>query len=153
TCHISGYGRTGSLRERKAYDMLVQAETGIMSLTGSPEQAARVGVSIADVGTGIYAAVLTLGGLLGRTRDDQGTYLDVAMYDATLEFAGPMLISFLNAGVLYPRLPDRHHAIAPYGVFQCSDGSELLVAIQTDAEWRVFAARMLGSPELGDDPR
>jgi formyl-CoA transferase len=152
-CAISGYGETGDFRDRKAYDMLIQAEAGVMSLTGSEEQPTRVGVSIADVGTGIYAAALVAGALVGRVRDGMGAYLDVAMFDATVEFAGPMLLSYLNADVIYPRLPDRHHAIAPYGVFRCADGARLLVAVQNDAEWRVFAKRVIGRPELADDPR
>jgi itaconate CoA-transferase len=153
TCSISGYGTSGGFRDRKAYDMLMQAEAGVMSLTGAPEQPARVGVSIADVGTGIYAAALVLGALVGRMRESRGAFLDVAMFDATVEFAGPMLISYLNAGIVYPRLPDRHHAIAPYGVFRCADGARLLVAVQNDAEWRAFAHRAIGRPELADDPR
>jgi itaconate CoA-transferase len=153
TCSISGYGAAGAFRDRKAYDMLMQAEAGVMSLTGSPEQPARVGVSISDVATGIYAAALILGALVGRRREQRGAYLDVAMFDATVEFAGPMLISYLNAGIIYPRLPDRHHAIAPYGVFRCADGARLLVAVHNDAEWRSFADRVIGRPELADDVR
>src|SRR4051812_28004865 len=152
-CAISGYGTTGPFRDRKAYDMLVQAEAGVMSLTGSSEQPTRVGVSIADVGTGIYAAALALGAVVGRLREDRGAYIDVAMFDATVEFAGPMLVSFLNAGLIYPRLPDRHHAISPYGIFSCADGARLLVAVQNDAEWAVFADRVIGRPELAQDPR
>ena len=88
-----------------------------MSLTGTPEQACRVGVSICDVSTGIYAAVLVLAAL--RERDDGvGRRLDVAMLDVATEFSAPMLLSFANAGVVYPRLADQHHAIAPYGVFE-----------------------------------
>ena len=153
TCSITGYGAKGSFRDRKAYDMLVQAEAGVMSLTGTPEQPSRVGVSIADVGTGIYAAALVLGALVGRLREERGAYLDVAMFDATVEFAGPMLLSFLNAGLIYPRLPDRHHAIAPYGIFECADGTRLLVAVQNDAEWRSFGERIIGRLDLADDPR
>jgi itaconate CoA-transferase len=153
TCSISGYGATGPFRDRKAYDMLVQAEAGVMSLTGSPEQPTRVGVSITDVGTGIYAAALILGALFGRRRENRGAYLDVAMFDATVEFAGPMLVSFLNRGLIYPRFPDRHHAISPYGIFRCLDGGRLLVAVQNDLEWRVFADRVIGRPELADDAR
>lgn len=152
-CSISGYGEHGSFRERKAYDMLVQAESGVMSLTGSEDQPARVGVSISDVSTGIYAAALVLGAVVGRLRQDRGAYLDVAMFDATVEFAGPMLISYLNAGIVYPRIPDRHHAIAPYGVFRCAGGDRVLVAVHNDAEWRRVADRLLGQPELADDPR
>ena len=153
TCSISGYGERGAFRERKAYDMLVQAESGIMSLTGSEDQPTRAGVSIADVSTGIYAAALVLGAVVGRLRQERGAYLDVAMFDATIEFAGPMLISYLNAGIVYPRLPDRHHAIAPYGVFRCAGGDRLLVAVHNDAEWRRVADRLLGRAELADDPR
>jgi itaconate CoA-transferase len=153
TCSISGYGATGPFRDRKAYDMLVQAEAGVMSLTGSPDQPTRVGVSITDVGTGIYAAALVLGALVGRLREGRGAYLDVAMFDATVEFAGPMLVSFLNAGLIYPRLPDRHHAISPYGIFRCADGARLLVAVQNDTEWRVFADRVIERPELAEDVR
>src|SRR5581483_1304612 len=120
SCQITGYGATGAFRDRKAYDMLMQAEAGVMSLTGTPEQPARAGVSISDVGTGIDAA---------------------------------MLISYLNAGVVYPRLPDRHHAIAPYGVFHCADGRSVLVAVEHDSDWRVFAEAVLDRPELADDPR
>lgn len=153
TCQISGYGREGTFRDRKAYDMLVQAEAGVMSLTGTPDQPTRAGVSISDVGTGLYAAALVLAGLLGRSRDGHGRHLDVAMYDATIEFAGPMLVSFLNAGLVYPRIPDRHHAIAPYGVFRCADDALVLLAIEHDAEWRRFAETLLRRPELGSDPR
>jgi crotonobetainyl-CoA:carnitine CoA-transferase CaiB-like acyl-CoA transferase len=153
TCQISGYGRTGTLRDRKAYDMLVQAEAGVMSLTGSPETPSRAGVSVADVGTGIYAAVLVLAGLLGRMKDGHGRHLDVAMYDATVEFAAPMLLSYLNAGVIYPRLPDRHHAISPYGVFRCADGAAVLLAIEHDDEWQRFVSLFAGQPELAKDPR
>jgi itaconate CoA-transferase len=154
-CHITGYGVDGPFRDRKAYDMLVQAEAGIMSVTGTGEQPTRVGVSIADVGTGIYAAALTLGALLGRLRGrtGEGIHLDIAMHDAMTEYVAPMLVSYLNAGVVYPRLPDHHHAIAPYGVFRCADGGRLLIAVQTDAEWRIFAADALGRPELANDPR
>ena len=73
--------------------------------------------------------------------------------DTTLEFAAPMLLSYLNAGVVYPRMPDRHHAIAPYGIFRCRDGSLVLLAVEQDGEWRRFAEAVLGRPELADDPR
>ena len=75
------------------------------------------------------------------------------MFDATVEFAGPMLISFLNAGVIYPRVPDRHHAITPYGVFECADEERVLLAVERDSEWQDVAAHLLGDPGLGDDPR
>jgi itaconate CoA-transferase len=152
-CDISGYGNATPLRERKAYDMLVQAESGVMSMTGTPEQPMRTGVSVCDVSTGIYAAVLILAALTERSASGQGRRLDVAMFDATLEFLGPMLLSYLNAGVVYPRLPDRHHAIAPYGAFRCRDGLVILLAIEQDAEWGLFASEVLERPDLAEDGR
>ena len=152
-CQISGYGHDGPSRDRKAYDMLVQGEAGFMSLTGTPEQACRVGVSICDVSTGIYAATLVLAALRERDLRGVGRRLDVAMLDVATEFAAPMLLSFANAGVIYPRLADQHHAIAPYGVFETADGREILIAIHQDAEWRRLCEVLIEQPELGADAR
>lgn len=152
-CQISGYGAEGPAMARKAYDMLVQAEAGVMSLTGTPEQPMRVGVSISDVSTGIYAALLVIAALLERQRSGAGRHLDVAMIDVTAEFMGPMLMSYLNAGVEYPRLPDSHHAIAPYGVFACGDGERVLIAIEQNAEWLRLCNDVLGEPALADEGR
>lgn len=151
-CQISGYGAKTPLRDRKAYDMLIQAESGIMSLTGTAETPTRVGVSICDVATGLYAAILVLGALRRQEQTDSGGHLDVAMFDVGLEFIGPMLTSFVNAGVEYERLAQHHHGIAPYGVFACSDGAVML-AVEQDAEWKSFATEVIGAPELADDPR
>jgi itaconate CoA-transferase len=152
-CQISGYGADGPAMTRKAYDMLVQAETGVMSLTGTPEQPMRVGVSISDVSTGIYAALLVLAALLERRQTGVGRHLDVAMIDVTAEFMGPMLTSFLNAGVVYPRIPDAHHAIAPYGIFACADDERILIAIEQDAEWQRLCHDVLGDPCLAGEAR
>jgi itaconate CoA-transferase len=153
SCQISGYGASGSLRDRKAYDMLVQAESGIMSLTGTPAQPSRAGVSVCDVGTGMYAATLVLGALIEQRQTGRGRRLDVAMMDAALEFVAPMLISYANAGVLYERVPQRHHAIAPYGVFHCRDGEGVLIAVEQNREWGLMCERLLGDARLADDPR
>lgn len=153
SCQISGYGATGPFSARKAYDMLVQAESGIMSLTGSQEEPSRVGVSLCDVGTGIYAATLVLGALLEQRRTGRGRRLDVTMMDTSLEFVAPMLVSYVNGGVVYPRIPQRHHAIAPYGVYVCGDGAALLIAVEQDREWRLVCEHLLGRAELADDPR
>jgi itaconate CoA-transferase len=151
-CQITGYG-TGAYGSRKAYDMLVQAEAGMMSLTGTPDQPTRSGVSVCDVSTGIYAAVLVLAALRERDLTGRGRYLEVAMFDAASEFIAPMLVSFANSGVVYPRIPDRHHAIAPYGAFECSDGRRLLLAVEQDREWALLCDRFIQDAELGDDPR
>ncbi len=153
SCQISGYGAGGALRDRKAYDMLVQAESGIMSMTGRPDEPTRVGVSLCDIGTGIYAAALILGAVVEQRRTGAGRRLDVSMMDTAIELAGPMLVSYANAGVVYERLPQRHHAIAPYGVFLCSGGAAILLAVEQDAEWRLLCEHLLSDPSLGDDPR
>ncbi len=151
SCHISGYGADGPYAGRKAYDMLIQAEAGVMSLTGTLEQPMRVGVSIADVATGIYSAVTILGSLLGREKSGTGAALDIAMFDVAAEFLGPMLTSYLNSGVTYTRAPDQHHAIAPYGVFACAD-ERVLLAVEHDDEWLRFCADVIERPDLGADP-
>lgn len=151
-CQISGYGNDTALRDRKAYDMLVQAESGIMSLTGTREVPMRVGVSICDVATGLYAAILVLGALHRRATTGQGAFLDVAMFDVGIEFIGPMLTSFANAGVEYPRIGQHHHAIAPYGVFECADG-HLVLAVEQDAEWARLCETVLGDGSLAVSPR
>jgi crotonobetainyl-CoA:carnitine CoA-transferase CaiB-like acyl-CoA transferase len=153
-CQISGYGNTESThRNRKAYDMLIQAESGIMSVTGTPETPCRVGVSICDVSTGLYAVALILAAIQQRTRTGRGTRLDVGMLDVALEFLAPMLISYLNAGVVYPRLASSHHAVAPYGVFTCSDSAQIVLAVESEPEWHAFCADVLGNEALADDPR
>lgn len=152
-CQISGYGADGPASGRKAYDMLIQAEAGVMSLTGTEDQPTRVGVSISDVTTGIYSALLVLAALREREHSGRGRHLDVAMFDVTLEFLGPMLTSYLNAGVMYPRIPDQHHAIAPYGAFTCSDGQRIMIAIEQNAEWTRFCRDVLGDAALAAEPR
>lgn len=154
SCQISGYGAvSASAGERKAYDMLVQAESGIMSLTGTSDDVCRVGVSICDVATGIYAALLILAAVQARHRTGHGAQIDLGMFDVALEFVGPMLTSYMNSGVEYSRSSARHHAIAPYGVFACGDGQQIVLAIEQDSEWRAFCNSVLGDAELGADPR
>ena len=152
-CHISGYGSSGALRDRKAYDMLVQAEAGLMSVTGTDEQPMRTGVSICDVGTGIYAATLVLGALLDQRESGRGRRIELAMFDLAAELLAPMLISFANAGISYPRLPDRHPAIAPYGAYRCAGGEQVLIAVEQQREWRLVCEHLLGEPALADAER
>jgi itaconate CoA-transferase len=153
SCHLSGYGSTGATRDRKAYDMLIQAEAGVMSLTGTPDRPMRVGVSIADVSAGLYSALSILAALLEKRQTGRVRTLDVAMFDVVLEFLGPMLVSFLNAGKIFERTPDQHHAIAPYGVFTAGDGMRVLIAVEQDSEWERFCVDVLEAPELAADPR
>ena len=152
-CQISGYGAATSQRDRKAYDMLLQAESGLMSLTGPPDTPARIGVAIADVATGIYAATLVLAALHHRRTTGHGHTIDLAMLDVLAEFAAPMLLSHLNADITYPRSLDHHHAIAPYGAFPTADGTRLLIACHQDAEWARLCDGLLHQPDLATDAR
>ena len=150
-CQVTGYGSTGPARDRKAYDMLLQAETGILGLTGDADGPARLGVSVCDIGTGLYAATLILAALFERSRTGEGRFIDLSMFEAMSEFTGPNLTAFANAGVRYERNRLRHHSIVPYGIFASSDGF-LAIAIEHDAEWRVFCAQVLDRPDLAADP-
>jgi crotonobetainyl-CoA:carnitine CoA-transferase CaiB-like acyl-CoA transferase len=144
-CHITGYGTKGESRNRKAYDLLLQAETGLLSLTGDELGPARIGVSVADIGTGLYAAILILGALLERP--ETGRFIDLSMFHAMTEFAGPNLTAFANSGVEYERRRLRHHNIVPYGIYECSDG-HIAIAVEHDKEWMILCREVLGRPDL-----
>jgi formyl-CoA transferase len=151
-CSISGYGDEGPYRDRKAYDMLIQAESGLASVTGGPEAPARVGVSVVDICTGMNAYEAILEALIARGRSGAGTDIRVSMFDSMMEWmAVPML--YTEYGMPPQRLGLTHPALAPYGVFETADAVPILISIQNDREWQVFCAKVLGRPELGRDPR
>ena len=151
TCSISGYGEDGPYAQRKAYDLLIQAEAGVASITGSPEAPARVGVSIADIGAGMNAYQAILEALIARARSGEGTAISISMFDAMAEWMAPPLIQ--QEGGLPPRrIGLAHTSIAPYGVFKTADGADILIAIQSEREWRVLAQEVLGDQELAGDP-
>jgi itaconate CoA-transferase len=151
-CSISGYGETGPMAERKAYDLLVQAESGLASITGGPSEAARVGFSIVDIATGATAHQAVLEALYGRTVTGQGTHIRLSMFDTIVEW---MAVPFLHAA--HGRPPKRiglaHPSIAPYGVFPSKDGKPILISIQNEREWVVLCEQVLGDPALPRDPR
>jgi formyl-CoA transferase len=151
-CSISGYGDEGPYRERKAYDLLIQAESGISSITGGPEAPARVGVSLVDIGTGLYAYEAILEALIRRGRTGEGADVRVAMFDAMMEWMAVPLL-FGEHGEPPKRMGLTHFSVAPYGVFQTRDGHPILISIQNDREWVVLCQRVLDRPELGSDPR
>jgi itaconate CoA-transferase len=151
-CGISGYGPDGPYRDKKAYDMLVQAESGVVAVTGSPDAPAKVGVSIADISSGFYAYSSILAALLHRTRTGRGDRIDISMLECLTEWMTPALYTWRGTGVAPARVGVRHNMIVPYGAYACADGVVLL-AIQTDREWRRFCARVMGAPSLADDPR
>ena len=151
-CAITGYGDEGPFRERKAYDLLVQAESGLASLTGGPEAPARVGVSLVDIGTGLHAYDAILEALIARGRSGQGAAIRVSMFDAMMEWMTVPLL-FAEHGEPPRRSGLSHPSLAPYGVFTTGDGVPILISIQNDREWLGFCNKVLGRPELGTDPR
>jgi itaconate CoA-transferase len=150
-CSISGYGETGPYAARKAYDLLIQAESGLASVTGGPEAPARVGVSVVDVAAGLNAYQAVLEALIARGRTGQGAVLSVSMFDAMAEWMTVPLLQ-QEGGQPPRRLGLAHPSIAPYGVFSTRDGVDVLISIQNDREWRVLAEKVLGDKALAADP-
>jgi itaconate CoA-transferase len=151
-CSISGYGDDGPYRDRKAYDLLIQAESGLASITGGPESPARVGVSLVDIGTGLHAYEAILEALIARGRTGQGADIRVSMFDAMMEWMAIPLL-FGEHGDPPKRMGLTHFSVAPYGVFPTQDGNPILISVQNDREWAIFCTKVLGRPELATDPR
>lgn len=151
-CGISGYGADGPYRDKKAYDMLIQAEAGIISLTGTPDAPAKVGVSIADIAAGLYAYSSILAALLMRERTGVGEHIDISMLECLTEWMMPPIHIWQGTGKTPKRAGMRHNMIMPYGVFPCQDGA-VNFAIQNDREWARFCDGVLQRPELAQDAR
>ncbi len=152
-CEISGYGSTGPYRDRKAYDLLVQAEAGLLSITGTPDELVKVGISVADIAAGMYAYSGMLTALLMRHRTGEGTVVEVSMLEALSEWMGYPLYYGVYGGTPPTRSGARHAVIAPYGPFAGGDGDVVYLGIQNEREWQAFCTGVLGQPELATDPR
>jgi itaconate CoA-transferase len=152
-CNISGFAPGGTMPERKSYDLLLQAETGLCSLTGGPEAPGRVGISICDITTGMTAYQAILEALLARASSGSGTTIDIAMFDVLAELNAVPWLQWRHGGRQPPRLGLRHPSIEPYGVYACADGALVLLAIQNEREWQMFCERVLGRPDLAADAR
>jgi formyl-CoA transferase len=150
--NISGYGSAGPRKDRKAYDMLVQAESGMVAVTGTPETATKTGVPTADIAAGLYAAMAVLSALFRRERTGQGAVIDVSMFDAAVEWMGHPLYMQLYGGRQIPRMGLSHAAIAPYDAYPTADG-QILIGVQNDRGWRTLVTDVFGRPEYADDPR
>jgi itaconate CoA-transferase len=150
---ISGYGDGGPMTNRKAYDLLVQAESGLLSVTGSPDTPSRCGISIADIAAGMYAYSGTLMALLQRGRTGHGTRVGVSMLDALGEWMSQPFYFGRYGGMAPTRTGASHPTIAPYGPHRTGDGRDVLFGIQNDREWTRFCANMLDAPELANDDR
>ena len=149
-CTISGFGDSGPYARRKAYDLLIQAESGLASITGTTEPS-RVGVSVVDITAGMNAYEAILEALIARQRSGEGAELSVSMFDAMADWMAVPLIQ-QEGGKPPQRLGLAHTSIAPYGAFRSRDGVDILIAIQNDREWRVLAATVLGDAALANDP-
>jgi len=153
TCDISGYGSDGPYRDMKAYDLLVQCETGLASITGVSERPGRVGVSVADIACGMHAHAAILEALLLRERTGKGSGISVSLFDAIADWMTVPLLHYDYGGKAPERAGLNHPSIAPYGAYRLGDGSEIVIAIQNEREWSVLCSEVLGKPEVATDPR
>jgi itaconate CoA-transferase len=151
-CTITGYGDDGPYAHRKAYDLLIQAESGLASITGGPEGPSRVGVSIVDVATGATAHASILEALIARGRTGKGADIRISMFDVMADW---LTVPLLNSEAGNPpkRMGLAHPSIAPYGVFRSKDGKDILMSIQSEREWKKLCAEVLDQPDLPNDPR
>lgn len=153
TCSITGYGEDGPYRDMKAYDLLIQGETGLASITGAPDAPGRVGVSVSDIAAGLNAYAAILEALLRRKRTGEGALLHVSLFDATAEWMAVPLMHHEYAGKAPLRVGLRHPSIAPYGAFATGDGASIIIGIQNEREWVRFCELILGKPALAADSR
>lgn len=152
-CNISGYGMTGPYQHKKAYDLLVQAEAGFLSITGAPDAMAKSGISIADIAAGTQAHAAILAALIQRARTGLGSEITISMLEAMTEWMGfPMYYAYQGADAP-PRTGTDHASIFPYGAFTSSDKKLIMVGLQNDREWQVFCEAILQQPELRIDAR
>ena len=151
-CSISGFGESGPYAARKSYDLLVQAESGLASVTGGPEAPARVGVSVTDVSAGMNAYEAVLEALIARGRTGEGAAIGVSLFDAMADWMTVPLLHH-EGGQSPKRLGLSHPSIAPYGVFKTRDGADILISIQNDREWRILAQDVMGDAALAADPK
>jgi crotonobetainyl-CoA:carnitine CoA-transferase CaiB-like acyl-CoA transferase len=152
-CDVSGYGSSGPYRDKKAYDLLLQCETGLVSITGTPDTPSKVGVSIADIACGMYAYTGILTALYMRERTGEGVAFEVSLFEALGEWMGFPAYFTAYGGSQPPRTGASHAAIAPYGPFEAGDGKAVFLGLQNEREWARFCATVLKRPEVATDPR
>ncbi len=152
-CDISGYGDSGPYAKKKAYDLLVQSEAGVLSVTGTEEAPSKVGISITDLGTGLHAYAAILAALYERERTGKGRRIEVTMFEAMVEWMSHPLYYTHFSGQAPKRSGPDHATIVPYGRFRAGDGRHVMFGIQNEREWASFCAGVLQQPELAKDPR
>jgi len=152
-CDISGYGDAGPYAHKKAYDLLVQSEAGVVSVTGTPEAECKVGISITDIGTGLHAYAAILGALYQREKTGKGTRIEITMFEAMVEWMMHPLYYTHFGGKAPQRSGPDHATIVPYGKFRAGDGASVMFGIQNEREWATFCEQVLAQPALARDPR
>ena len=153
TCDISGYGERGRLYKMKAYDLLVQAESGLIAVSGAPGDWGRIGVSLCDISAGMNALIGIQQALLARERSGRGSAVKVSLFDSAAELMAVPYLQARYGGKAPGRVGLKHPTIAPYGGFACADGRDIVISIQNEREWADFCRVVLAEPALLDDPR
>ena len=152
-CSITGYGRDGPYRDQKAYDLLIQAESGLCAVNGTEHGAARVGVSVCDIAAGMQSFQAIMQALFARTRTGKGRIIDVSLYHALADWMNVPYLQTRYGGKPPTRVGLRHPTIAPYGAFMCGDDKAVLISIQNEREWARLAAEVLEDAGIATDPR
>ena len=153
TCDISGYGDTGRLTKMKAYDLLVQAESGLVSINGAPGDWGRIGVSLCDINAGLNALIGIQQALIMRGRTGRGSAVKVSLFDSAAELMSVPYVQARYGGKAPERVGLKHPTIAPYGAFTCADGRDILISIQNEREWADFCREVMQDPSMVNDPR
>lgn len=152
-CSISGYGSGGPYESRKAFDLLLQGETGVIATTGTGDDLAKVGISVGDIGAGVYGAMAILAAVIQRQATGLGQHVESSLFDALAEWMGYPLYFTMNGDHPPARAGVRHATVVPYGAYQCGDGEQVLLAVQTDVQWASFCALVCERPDWIADPR
>ena len=152
-CNISGYGEDGPYRDKKAYDLLIQSESGFLSVTGTPEHPSKAGCSIADIAAGMYAYTNILAALLQRGKTGKGSNIDVSMLESMVEWMGYPLYYAFDGATPPARSAAAHATIYPYGPFVAGDGNTVMLGLQNEREWNVFCDQVMEQPALATDER
>lgn len=153
TCSVTGYGPTGPFKDAKAYDLLIQAESGLVSITGSKDAPAKTGIPTADIGAGMYAFAGLLAALYTRERTGRGSHVEINLFDSLIEWMGYPLYYTQYGGTAPTRSGMSHAAIAPYGTYIAADGIEIVMSVQNDREWASFCALVIDRPGFSTDNR
>jgi itaconate CoA-transferase len=152
-CDISGYGEDGPYRDKKAYDLLIQSEAGLLSVTGTPQEPSKAGISIADIAAGMYAYSGILAALMQRDKTGEGSHIDVSMLESLGEWMSFPLYYAFEGAPPPPRTAASHAAIQPYGPFPTGDGGTVMLGLQNEREWKLFCEKVLQDAAIASDPR